>query len=764
MPLWSRVACLVLLAEGRRQPASEARLPQAGPKREPEALSLSEGAPHEQRPDREHLMAALQYASAHPDELKGLLPSKELEALSAALKGHAGAGNLTAPAANSRLPLAAMYAAKGHAALSGHAASRVHQEPSGAFAEALGVDMNNLHARQLGWWPWAGAIMSIVVFGSFEFFHRRWAGVDLALPLEYGQEGHERQLLRLFAGVWPLVKPYVCQENSYCAWCYFSVLGFLGLLELILGFVLMLWTKDFWDSIENKKIDEFMPLMKTFTLLVFTLIMIRTYAGYISMMLVIHWRKFMTQWLMTLWFQNKSFYQLQLENGQAPDNPDQRIQEDTAMFIESFLSLSSGFLESTGRIFSMLPMLLVLSPDYAFGVFYCPGWLLYISLLYSGVGALVAHHVGGQLILANFAKQKYEANFRYRIVQVRDNAESIALWGSEACEQRHLQSSFDWVMRVWWMLMLYTKRLGFFTAFYMQTSMTFPYIVLAPNYFKGQITLGTMFMLFSALNSVKGGFDWFLLSYGQVTGFRATVDRLQNFLRAIQAGAKVSEVQFLEAPLVNGAAADAKDLSIRLPGKCGKDLWRSAGLTVQPGEFVLLSAPEGSGKSCFFRALAGIWPHASGEVFLPSSALFVPQRSYIPQGSLCAAVAYPEAEDSFEEEKVREALRTVGLVDLAAKPLEDEANWALKLSGGEQQKLAIARVLLRRPPVLLLDEATSAIGEEGTLEVYRLLRAEGTLPQGAAVISVSHEVQLLRPVHDRHLTYEPQKAVWVTAE
>lgn len=708
--------------------------------------------------DRGGLIAALHYASAHSEEIKALLPARDLEILSLALS-NASVPRLAAGSAVDP-PVTAMVAAK-----HGASAQRAWQQPAGAFAKALGLDPMKLDMRQLGWWPWAGAATTLVVFATFEVVHRRWADVDLALPLEYGHEDHERKLLRIFAGVWPLVRPYVLQEGNHCSWCYFSALLFLGLCELALSFLLMLWTKDFWDTIEEKRIEHFMPLMKTFTLLVFMLIMIRTYAGYISMMLVIHWRRFMTQWLLGRWLQDKSFYQLQLENGGAPDNPDQRIQEDIAMFIESFLSLAAGFLESVGRIISMLPMLLVLSPDYAFGVLYCPGWLFYISLLYSGIGALVAHYVGGQLILANFAKQKYEASFRYRIVQVRDNAESIALWGSEACERLQLEHSFEWVMRVWWMLMLYTKRLGFFTAFYMQTSMTFPYIVLAPNYFKGQITLGTMFMLFSALNSVKGGFDWFLLSYTGVTSFRATVDRLNNFMRAIEAGTKVSEVQRLAAPPASatGAAADAREVSVRLPGEKGRTIWQSAGLSVQPGEFVLLSAPEGSGKSCFFRALAGIWPHASGEVFLPEDALFVPQRSYIPIGTLKEAVTYPEAADLFEDEQVKAALQTVGLSLLAEKPLHEHANLALALSGGEQQKLAIARVLLRRPSVLLLDEATSAIGAEGTLEVYRLLRKEGSLPEGAAVLSVSHEVQLLRPVHDRHCTYDSETATWVNA-
>lgn len=738
----------------------------------------SKGAPGLSRED---LIMALEYAAAHPEELGTLLSPSDLAALDSSVQRasetvapvasfHVPAATFviaeggTAAASRSNVEASAAEAAIAEAALSG-GGNKSSQSPGGLFAEWIGLDINSLHVHDLRYTPWALAATTLVIFLIFEVVHRRWANADLTVPLDYGRERHERELFRLFSGVWSLVQPYVCQRDNNRSWWYFGALLSLGLCELVLGLVLMIWSKNFWDTIENKKIDHFLPLMQTFILLVFTLILIRTYAGYIAMMLVINWRKFMTDWLIERWLQSKCFYQLQLANGGAPDNPDQRIQEDVALFIESFLALASGFLESIGRIISMLPMLFVLSPDYAFGVIYCPGWLLYISIIYSGTGALFAHWVGGQLILLNFAKQKYEADFRYRIVQIRDNAESIALWGSEACEKARLESSFEWVVRVWWMIMLYTKRLGFFTSFYLQTSLTFPYLVLAPNYFKGQITLGTMFMLFNALGSVKGGFDWFLMSYPTVTSFRATMDRLQNFLQAIEKNTASSEIQCLPAPPPEtpGAAVVAKEVSVRLPGLKGRTIWQSASLLVQPGEFVLLSAPEGSGKSCFFRALAGIWPGATGQVFLPQGSLFVPQRSYIPHGTLKQAVAYPKSADSFGDDEVQLALQTVQLTAVEGRSLDDEANWALLLSGGEQQKLAIARALLHKPPVLLLDEATSAIGEEGTLEVYELLRRKGVLPEGAVVISVSHEVQLLRPVHDKHYEYSIDKAVWVRA-
>jgi putative ATP-binding cassette transporter len=310
------------------------------------------------------------------------------------------------------------------------------------------------------------------------------------------------------------------------------------------------------------------------------------------------------------------------------------------------------------------------------------------------------------------------------------------------------------------MLMKYTKRLGFFISFYYQTSATFPYLALAPNYFKGQISLGTMFMLFSALGMVKGGFDWLITSYTTLTDYRATVDRLWNFVQAVEdAPKKCSSIEVLDTPPDNeaGALVVAKDFSVSLPGKEGKKIWEHAGLVIKPGQFVLLSAPEGTGKSCFFRALAGIWPHACGSAYFQGRSLFLPQKSYIPQGPLKQAVAYPEVADQYSDEDVRNALRMVKLEAVSQKDLNESANWSMVLSGGEQQRLALARVVLRKPMCLFMDEATSAVGKDGTLELYGLLRGDGVLPEGATLVTISHKVDLLTPLHDTKYAYEDGK-------
>lgn len=723
--------------------------------------------------ERGGLRAALQFAARHPEELPSLLSEAEREALRLALAAApasaGGAGVSRGAGAAAMLSLAARswsLASFSDAEAPAAGAEAEAKAPArGAVSSTWWFEPSQLKMAHIGRSLWVMAVVAVVGVIAFELLHRRCADADLAGPLQYGEEAHEKQLLRMFAGIWPLVRPFLFQPGSCRPWYYIVTLTALGLWSMVLNLIFALWSKEFWDVIEQKQRDQFMLIMRDFVLLVSTLIIVGTYESYIGMMLVIEWRKWMTKWLLQTWLRDKKYYQLQLAPQSATlDNPDQRIQEDINIFIPTLVGLVTGFMSSLGHLVTMLPVLLVLSPPYAFGLVYMPGWLLYLALLYSGIGTAAAHCIGGKLIKINFAKQKYEADFRYNIVQVRDHAESIALYGAEDCEQKQLEGRFDNIVRIWWFMMLYTKRLGFFTAFYMQTSVTFPYLVLAPSYFQGQITLGSMFMLFRALGAVKGAFDWIISSYSTLVDFRATADRLQNFRAALDKQGEASEVRRLTAlpPGQAGAAMVAEGICVHLAKGAGaRALWQGAGLSVKEGEFVLLTAPEGSGKSCFFRALAGIWPHASGTVYMQGTSLFVPQRSHIPQGSLKQALTYPDSAEQFTDEEVRKALEAVGLSrTVGMHKLSHEANWEMVLSGGEQQRLAIAHAVLRRPSVLFLDEATSAMGNDGALELYRLLKQPGTLPQGAAVISISHDIDLLSPVHDTRYKYSTQKCVW----
>eukprot|EP00746_Dinoflagellata_sp_MGD_P019322 gnl/MRDRNA2_/MRDRNA2_144898_c0_seq1.p1 gnl/MRDRNA2_/MRDRNA2_144898_c0~~gnl/MRDRNA2_/MRDRNA2_144898_c0_seq1.p1 ORF type:complete len:805 (+),score=114.53 gnl/MRDRNA2_/MRDRNA2_144898_c0_seq1:130-2544(+) len=591
----------------------------------------------------------------------------------------------------------------------------------------------------------------------FECVHRRWSDVDFTQSAEIltSNQGQSTNLLTIFRGVWPLMSPYCCNGGKRGK-IYFFVVLLMGLSLLFANFCMNIWNKEWFDCLQHKDVDQFIPLLVLFCLLAAFFIIVQTYSTYIQSMLIIDWRTHMTNYLQEKWLAHKVFYHLQLEPG-IVDNPDQRIQEDANLFVQTVIVVTFGFLSAMGNLLVFLPILIYISPTMAFGVYYCPGWLIYIAAIYSAIGSVSTHFIGKQLILLGYSKQRYEADFRYAVVQVRDNAEGIALYGAERTEQETLKSKFNKIKRIWWETMMYTKRLGFFQAFYGQTGYLFPFFVLAPNYFKGQITLGTLFQITSALGNVKNSFDWFLDTYVTIADFRGTTDRLNNFLDAMDTKKKAAAVEHLEAPPpgFQGNAVVAKGISVNLPptGE-SRSIWKNADLVVRPGEFVLLTAPEGTGKSCFFRAVSGIWPYASGSAYFQGTSLFLPQKSYIPQGPLKQAIAYPEVADRYTDEEVRNALRMVKLDAVAEKDLAESANWSMQFSGGEQQRLALARVVLRQPMCLFMDEATSAVGKDGTLELYGMLRKEGVLPKGASLVTISHKVDLLTPLHDTKYAYK----------
>jgi len=554
----------------------------------------------------------------------------------------------------------------------------------------------------------------------------------------------------------------------------------LAIFEIFLDWCSNSWYKNFWDSMQQKNLRRFWASMVLFWQISTVKILVGTYASYVGTMLSIRWRADLTNYLQKRWLLGRAFCTTQFPravNGVAPpDNPDQRLQEDVDLFIASFLSLSSAFILSAGRLLVFLPMLAMLSPSYFIGKFYMPGWLVYIAIVYSLVGSLVAHMVGKRLIPLNFVKQRCEADFRFAAMQVRDHAESIALYRAEEAEDRRLSTRFDIIQRIVWEQMKYMKYLGFFSSFYMQIGVVFPFCILAPNYFGGQISLGELMQILSALDHVKSSLDWFVQSYSEITSLRATVDRLQGFSKAVDAGAKrvASETVVIEKaqPGEDAPALRASDVrvTVKAPGEAsahdaessGRPLWRDAGLEVHPAERVLLAGPDGCGKSLFLRALAGCWP-AQGKVCLGTGGvLFVPQKPFVPEGSLHAALAYPEPPETYSETEVRNALQEVRLPALDNVSLQEVSDWQRRLSGGELQRLAIAHALLRKAGLLVLDEATSAVGEDAAAELYATLTRN--LPR-TALVSIGHDTTgKVAEAHSTVYTYDKEACSWTLQE
>ncbi|MFY9602163.1 MAG: ABC transporter ATP-binding protein/permease, partial [Pseudolabrys sp.] len=487
-------------------------------------------------------------------------------------------------------------------------------------------------------------------------------------------------------------------------------------------------------------------------------IFLAVYQLYLNQWLQIRWRRWLTQAYLDRWLAEANHYRMQLL-GDAADNPDQRIAEDVKEFIDSgttgvgILPIGLGLLNSVVTLGSFAVILWNLSgtaPLHLFGTAWAiPGYLFWAALVYAVIGTLLTHLVGRALTALNFQQQRYEADFRFNLVRVRENSEQIALLDGEQTERNRLLTRFGNIAGNWLAIMSRQKKLTFLTAGYGQVSSVFPFVVVSPAYFAGAIQLGGLMQTASAFGSVQGALSFFVTAYRSIAEWRAVIERLAGFDESI-ATARAAATR---PPVIALAPSDAgivsfKDLAVQLPN--GAPLVNANDLSIKLGERVLVSGPSGSGKSTLFRALAGIWPFGKGTITVPKNArvMILPQRPYFPIASLAAAVAYPAEPDNFDAGKVAELIDAVGLPALASR-IEEEAHWNRMLSLGEQQRLGIARALLYAPDFLFLDEATASLDEPAEAALYQLL--ERRLAR-ATIVSIGHRATLAA-FHKRRLAY-----------
>jgi putative ATP-binding cassette transporter len=362
-------------------------------------------------------------------------------------------------------------------------------------------------------------------------------------------------------------------------------------------------------------------------------------------------------------------------------------------------------------------------------------------LLYAVVGTVLTHLVGWPLVTLNFRQQRFEADFRFNLVRVRENSEQIALLAGETAERERLLDRFGHVVGNFLLIMSRTKKLTFLTASYSQVSTVFPFIVISPAYFAGSVQLGGLMQTASAFGSVQTALSFFVNAYRQLAEWRAVIERLDGFNDAVERGQAAATAK----PAIEVSAREGQDrveiddLLVRLPQ--GTPLVAADGVAISAGERVLVTGPSGAGKSTLFRAVAGTWPFGAGTIIVPKGAkvMALPQRPYFPIGTLAAAVTYPAEPGTFSAEALAEAIVAVGLPALAAR-LAEEAHWNRMLSLGEQQRLGIARAILQAPDYLFLDEATASLDEPSEAMLYRLLdkRLERT-----TIVSIGHRSTLL---------------------
>ncbi|MET3497628.1 ABC transporter ATP-binding protein/permease [Variovorax boronicumulans] len=560
-------------------------------------------------------------------------------------------------------------------------------------------------------------------------------------------------LRRVFA----LASPYFRSEEKWRARVMFG-----GIVALNLAYVYALvlfnqWYGRFYDGLQNKDATVFWREIRVFCVLAFFNILLQVLKFYVTQLLQLRWRTWMTRNYLSRWMSNRTFYHLELaryatSEGQTPDNPDQRIQEDMQLFTDYTMTLSMGLLNAVVTLLSFVGILWGLSGSFELSVggttYQIVGAMVWLAVAYCAMGTVITHFIGRPLIGTNFRQQRFEADFRHHLVRVREYSEAIALDRGEKVEHGQLDLRFGSVLRNYLVLIKQQKNLISFTAFFGQAAVIFPFIVAAPRFFSGAIQLGALMQISSAFGKVQDSLSWFVDNYDRVAVWRATTDRLTSFDDAMRAHAAQ------DVALQRDEAAELRtdDLSVALPN--GTALLAGAALAVNPGDSVLLQGPSGSGKSTLFRSFAGIWPFASGHVKVPADATFMPQRPYVPDGKLRDALTYPNPAADFTDDQLHQALTDALLPDLAAR-LDDSDAWSQKLSGGEQQRLAIARVLLKKPTWLFADEITSALDAKAEGVLYKRL-SDAVHAAGGAMVSIAHRAAV-GDFHNQRWTLVPRE-------
>jgi putative ATP-binding cassette transporter len=553
------------------------------------------------------------------------------------------------------------------------------------------------------------------------------------------------------ATVWRIAAPYFRSEDKFAGWLLLCSVIVIEMMVVGINALLNQWNNRFYTALQEKNWDSFVREIGIFTILAFCYIALAVYQLYLNQWLQIRWRRWLTTRYLGEWLHDAHHYRMQLQ-GDAADNPDQRITDDVKMFVEQTLTICIGFLSAVATLVVFVWILWGLSAESPLTIsgseLRIPGYLVWGALIYAIFGTALTHWIGSPLVMLDFQQQRFEADFRFNLVRVRENAEQIALLHGERAERQRLAERFGRVVENWYEIMLRTKRLTAFTSSYAQAAVIFPYVLVAPAYFADKIQLGGMTQTASAFSSVQQSLSFFVSVYRALAEWSAVIARLDGFEEAIARAAKLpSPGDTIDVAASTGSDnIELRQFLLRLPN--GAPLIAANAFGIQGNERTLVTGPTGAGKSTLFRAIAGIWPFGTGVVTIPSGAtlMMLPQRPYFPVGSLKAAIVYPAEADAYSPACVANALTSVGLPKLAAR-LEEDGHWNQTLSLGEQQRLGIARALLHTPQYLFLDEATASLDEASEAMLYRLIAEK--LPK-TTVVSIGHR-STLEALHDRNV-------------
>jgi vitamin B12/bleomycin/antimicrobial peptide transport system ATP-binding/permease protein len=566
------------------------------------------------------------------------------------------------------------------------------------------------------------------------------------------------------ATVWRIAAPYFRSEDKFAGRVLLAAVIAIELTVVAINVLLNEWNNRFYNALQEKNWDGFVREIGIFCILATAYIALAVYQLYLNQWLQIRWRNWLTHHYLGEWLNHANHYRMQLQ-GDAADNPDQRISDDVKMFVDQTLNICVGFLSAVVTLVSFVVILWGLSADSPLTLFgnefHIPGYLVWGALIYAIFGTVLTHWIGSPLVMLNFQQQRLEADFRFNLVRVRENSEQIALLSGESAEQERLLQRFGRVVQNWYEIMTRTKRLTAFTSSYSQAAVVFPYVLVAPAYFADKIQLGGMMQTASAFSSVQQALSFFVSVYRSLAEWSSVVARLEGFEEAIASATRLAS----GTPSINVVRSDEsnaielRQFLVNLPN--GTPQVAADNLRIQSNQHVLVTGPSGAGKSTLFRAIAGIWPFGDGVITIPAKAtlMMLPQRPYFPIGALKAAIVYPSNPDAFSSALVEQALTAVGLPQLAPR-LEEEAHWNRMLSLGEQQRLGLARALLHEPQYLFLDEATASLDEPSEAALYRLLADK---LKATTTVSIGHR-STLEAFHESHVVLDREDDRFVVHE
>jgi putative ATP-binding cassette transporter len=527
---------------------------------------------------------------------------------------------------------------------------------------------------------------------------------------------------------------YFSPRRSKRPLMWLSLIVLLTLFGVRMDVLFSFWYNGFYSALQKLDITTFWFMLGVFAVLATIHVGRALIAFWLSQSLLIRWRQWMTDTLMDRWLANQVYYRSRYV-AEVTDNPDQRIQQDIQSFVTTSLSLLMGLLSAVVSLFAFTIILWGLSGALAIAGYEIPHGMIFVVYIYVLIATVFAVKLGHPLIRLSFLAEKFNANFRYALIRLREYSESIAFFNGEAVERNGLGGRFMQVIGNAWAIMYRTLKFSGFNLVISQASVVFPFIVQAPRLFSKQITLGDMMQTSQAFGQVEGALSFFRSSYDDFAGYRAVLLRLNGFLDLMESTEALPGPQIGYQPQNFGVQA----LGVSVPS--GDVLLDNLNLQLLPGSSLLVRGRSGVGKTTLLRAVAGLWPFVSGTVMRPDGgrALFLPQEPYLPLGTLRAALYYPAVVNHGDSTEAARVLEDCLLAKLIPR-LDDEDDWSRILSPGEQQRLAIGRVLLAQPQMVFLDEASSAMDESLEYTMYTLVRAR--LPH-VIMISVGHRSSLL---------------------